>query len=253
MNVLSPQIRAGAIGLEDVTLGYERHPAVHHVTAEIRAGSLLAIVGPNGGGKSTLLKGLAGAISPMGGHIRLSGMSRRDIAWLPQQAEMDRSFPLPVADLVSMGLWRRSGMFGAIGKAGRDRVAQAIHKVGLEGFESRIPATLSGGQMQRALFARLIVQDAPVILLDEPFAGVDQRTRSDLMKLIHHWHREGRSILAVLHDHTLVADAFPDAMLLARELIAAGSTRSVMTAENLTRARTMSEAWDEAAAFCERP
>lgn len=243
----------GAISLLDVTLGYERHPAVHHLTAEIPAGSLMAVVGPNGGGKSTLLKGIAGAVKPMGGAIRLSGFSRRDIAWLPQQTEIDRAFPLSVADFAAMGLWRKAGLFGGINEKARASVAQALAAVGLEGFGHRLPSTLSGGQFQRALFARLLLQDAPVILLDEPFAGVDQRTRADLMKIIRDWHGQGRTILAVLHDHSLVADSFPQALLLARDVIACGPTRQVMTVENLTRARTMAEAWDEAAEFCERP
>ena len=253
MNYAAPATVHGAISLEDVTLGYERHPAVHHVSLDIPAGSLVAIVGPNGGGKSTLLKGIQGSIRPMGGRISLNGFSRRDIAWLPQQAEIDRGFPLSVAEIASMGLWRQSGLFGGITLQGRDKVHEALHAVGLEGFEARLPSTLSGGQLQRALFARLVVQDAPVILLDEPFTGVDQRTRSDLMGLIRRWHEQGRTILAVLHDHSLVADSFPQAMLLAREIIAWGPTREVMTAHNLTRARTMSEAWDDEAEFCERP
>lgn len=243
----------GAITLDDVTLGYERHPAVHHLSAEVPSGSLVAIVGPNGGGKSTLLKGIAGSIRPMGGRIALNGFARRDIAWLPQQAEIDRGFPLSVSEIAAMGLWRKTGLFGTVGSDGRARVDAALHAVGLDGFENRLPATLSGGQLQRALFARLVVQDAPLILLDEPFTGVDQRTRNDLMDIIGRWHRQGRTILAVLHDHSLVADAFPQAMLLAREIIAFGPSAQVMTTANLTRARTMSEAWNEAADYCERP
>ena len=243
--------RAG-IYLQDVTLGYERHPAIHHVNLEIPAGSLLAIVGPNGGGKSTLLKGIAGALRPMGGRIEFSGFTRRDIAWLPQQSEIDRSFPLSLSDFVSLGLWKGAGAFSGIGASQRQAIHKALAQVGLEGFEHRLPSTLSGGQFQRALFARLMLQDAPVILLDEPFAGVDQRTRSDLMRLIRDWQAEGRMILAVLHDHSLVADQFPQVLLLARDVIAYGPAREVMTSEHLTAARTMSEAWDENAAFCER-
>lgn len=241
-----------AISLRDVTLGYDRHPAVHHLTAEIPAGALLAVVGPNGGGKSTLLKGIAGTLRPMGGHVVLAS-SRHEIAWLPQQAEIDRSFPMTVAEMAAMGLWRRAGALRGIGADGRARVAAALARVGLTGFETRTFDTLSGGQLQRALFARLIVQDAPIMLLDEPFAAVDQKTSADLLEVICGWQREGRTVVAVLHDFAMVRQHFPDTLLLARELIAAGPTAEVMQPGPLAAAQAMSEAWNDHADFCARP
>ncbi|HEX2215796.1 MAG TPA: ATP-binding cassette domain-containing protein, partial [Xanthobacteraceae bacterium] len=122
--------------------------------------------------------------------------------------------------------------------------------VGLSGFESRPIASLSGGQMQRTLFARLLLQDARVILLDEPFTAIDARTAVDLFALVQRWHGERRTVVAVLHDLDLVRSGFPQTLLLAREPVAWGATADVLTAENLLKARRMCEAFDNRAAAC---
>jgi zinc/manganese transport system ATP-binding protein len=245
-------VTSAAIAFQDVTLGYERHPAVHHLDGFVAPGSLLAIVGPNGGGKSTLLKGIAGAIRPMEGWIDIAGARRHDIAYLPQQAEIDPSFPLCVFEMVAMGLWRRIGAFATAGRKEQERVSAAITTVGLEGLERRYVGTLSGGQLQRVLFARLLVQDASIILLDEPFAAVDARTCGDLMTLIKTWRGEGRTVLSVMHDFPMVRAHFPETLLLAREKIAWGDTAQVLTDANLAQAQTMSEAWVDHADLCRR-
>ncbi len=242
---------AAALSFQNLTLGYERHPAVHHLTGEIGEGALLAVVGPNGAGKSTLLKGIVGVLRPLGGKILRNEVKAQDIAYLPQIAEIDRTFPISVYDLVSMGLWKRAGLLGGIGAKDRERISQAIEAVGLRGFEERAIGTLSGGQMQRALFARLLLQDARVILLDEPFASLDSKTVSDLLALVHRWHGEKRTVVAVLHDFEMVRQHFPEALLLAREPVAWGSTSETLSAENLLRARRMSEAFDDRAGICE--
>ncbi|RYE29594.1 MAG: ABC transporter ATP-binding protein [Hyphomicrobiales bacterium] len=232
-----------AIRLTDLTLGYDRHPAVHHLSGEIETGSLTAIVGPNGAGKSTLLKGIAGALAPLSGGVALAKGKR--LAYLPQSADLDRSFPIHVYDLVAMGLWNRAGIFGRIGAGVADKIAHAIAAVGPIG-------TLSGGQMQRALFARLLLQDADVILLDEPFTAIDARTTADLLELVRRWHGESRTVVAVLHDIETVRQAFPQTLLLAREAVAWGETATVLTPENLLRARRMVESFDSHAAPCQR-
>lgn len=237
-----------AIHIHCLTLGYDRHPAVHHLDGSIAPGDLLALVGPNGAGKSTLLKGLVGEIPVLDGRIE-RGASAGAGAYLPQAAEIDRSFPLSVLDLVAMGLWRRLGAWRSLGR-GRAACEAAIAAVGLSGFEARPIGTLSGGQFQRALFARLIVQDARVILLDEPFTGIDARTVGDLITLIRGWHEQGRTVVAALHDFAQVRAHFPTTLLLAREPIAWGPTATVLTPDNLERARHLSEAWDETAAIC---
>jgi zinc/manganese transport system ATP-binding protein len=235
---------------QDLTLGYDRHPAVHHLSGEIAAGSLTAVVGPNGAGKSTLFKGVVGIIKPLSGTVERNGVLPQDIAYLPQIAEIDRTFPINVYDMVSMGLWRRSGLFGGIGKKQRDRIEAAIEAVGLTGFEQRAIGTLSGGQMQRMLFARLLLQDARVIVLDEPFNAVDAKTSADLLALVRRWQDERRTVLAALHDFDVVRANFPETLLLAREPVAWGRTGEVLTQANIEKARAMCEAFDEQAEAC---
>ena len=239
-----------AIALDDLTIAYERHAAVHHVSGSFAFGSLTAIVGPNGAGKSTLLKALIGEKSVSTGRIDLNGLTRTSIAYLPQVADIDRTFPLSVADTVLLGAWRQSGAFGRIDAAMRVRATDALARVGLDGFGVRPIGSLSVGQFRRVLFARLIVQDADVILLDEPFAALDHRTTGDLLGLIGRWHSDGRTVMAVLHDFDQVRAHFPQTLLLARELIAWGDTQTVLSAHNLRRAQAMSEAWDDVDAPC---
>jgi zinc/manganese transport system ATP-binding protein len=239
-----------AIRIRNLTLGYDRHPAVHHVDGTIEQGALLAVVGPNGAGKSTLLKGLAGAISPLSGSVEMAATDRRGIAYLPQAAEIDRSFPITVLEMVSMGLWRRTGLFGGLSKGDLSAVENALAAVGLTGFEARAIGTLSGGQLQRMLFARLLVQDARLILLDEPFTAIDAKTSSDLLDLVRRWNAEQRTVVAVLHDMETVRQAFPQSLLLARRAIAWGPTDEVLTPENLLAARRMTEAFDDDAGIC---
>jgi zinc/manganese transport system ATP-binding protein len=242
---MATQIKFG-----DVTLGYDRHPAVHHLNGEVAQGALLAVVGPNGAGKSTLFRGLAGILKPLAGSIDLGGLDIRDIAYLPQSVDIDRSFPISVFDLVGTGLWRRTGFFGGMGKAEREKIAQALAAVGLNGFENRSIGTLSGGQMQRMLFARVLLQDARLIVLDEPFNAIDAKTSADLLALVKRWHGEDRTVLAALHDMDLVRANFPETLLLARGPVAWGATAQVLTVENLTEARRMCEAFDETATAC---
>jgi zinc/manganese transport system ATP-binding protein len=235
---------------QNLTLGYDRHPAVHHLEGEVATGALVAVVGPNGAGKSTLFKGVVGMLKPLAGRILRDGLKPGDIAYLPQAAEIDRSFPISVYDMVSMGLWRRAGLFGGIGNRERERIYRAIAAVGLAGFEQRTIGTLSGGQMQRMLFARLLLQDARLIVLDEPFNAIDAKTCADLLDLVRRWHSERRTVLAALHDVDLVRTNFPETLLLAREKVAWGETAQVLTPENLLKARRMCEAFDEEAAAC---
>jgi zinc/manganese transport system ATP-binding protein len=241
---------SAALCFQDLTLGYDRHPAVHHLDGTVARGALLAVCGPNGGGKSTLFKGIVGLLLPLAGRIDVNDCSPRDIAYLPQIADIDRSFPINVYDMVAMGLWRRAGLFGGIGAKERERIHETIAAVGLRGFEERPISSLSGGQMQRTLFARLLLQDAGVILLDEPFNAIDAKTVADLLEIVRRWHREQRTILVALHDFDLIRANFPEALLLAREPVAWGRTPEVLTPENLLKARRMCEAFDTDAAEC---
>jgi zinc/manganese transport system ATP-binding protein len=238
------------ITLDKLTVRYRSHCALHQVSGSFAPGSLTAVIGPNGAGKSTLLKSLAGLLPLAGGAIHC-GVPRPSIAYLPQLAELDRTFPLDVRDCVLLGLWGPTGAWGGISALLLARVEAALQTVGLQDFARRTVGSLSSGQLQRALFARLLVQDADVILLDEPFNAIDAKTTEGLLALVQLWHQQGRTVVAVLHDEVMVHAHFPQALLLARERVAWGPTAQVLTAPHLARARAMAEAWDADTAQCE--
>ncbi len=240
------------ITLRNLTAGYDRHPAVHHISGTFAEGSLTAVVGPNGGGKSTVLKALIGFLRPMSGHIDFNGIKPQDIAYLPQQSEVDRSFPLSVLDVVLFGNWSKIGVFQGVTAAQKETALKALDQVGMGMFADRPISALSVGQWQRVLFARLIVQNARVVLLDEPFAAIDGRTAHDLMHVLQHWQHEGRTVVAVMHDLSMVREHFPQSLMLARELIGWGPTVNVLRDENLARAAALAGKWVEHAAECER-
>jgi len=237
------------LAFRDLTLGYDRHPAVHHLTGDVARGSLTAVVGPNGSGKSTLMKGIVGVLAPLGGEVGVAPGTR--IAYLAQQSEIDRSFPARVIDLVRLGLWGKRGLLGRYDRTDHANCRKALQAVGLEGFQERPLDTLSGGQLQRALFARVLVQDADLILLDEPFNAIDANTVADLVALIRLWHGEERTILVVAHDLDLVRRHFPQTLILSRRKVAWGPTSEVLVPENLARARNFDEAWSDDAPWCE--
>lgn len=238
------------IRLSNLTVAYNRHPAVHHISGGIAAGSLTAIAGPNGAGKSTLLKAIMGELRPAEGRVE-HRLQRTDFGYLPQAADINRRFPISVLDTVLLGAWRQAGAFGRVGESEMAKALEAVSAVGLEGFEARQIGTLSAGQVQRVLFARLLLQDAKVILLDEPFTAIDARTTRDLIDIILRWHGERRTIVAVLHDFEQIRAHFPQTLLIAREMVEWGATAEVMSAQNLLKARAMAERWDDDAGICE--
>jgi zinc/manganese transport system ATP-binding protein len=239
-----------AIRLDDLTVCYRRHPAVHHLSGTFASGSLTAIVGPNGAGKTTLLKAIMGLLPVTTGRIDPVALASADIAYLPQQAEIDRSFPITVLDVVMLGHWQRIGVLRAVTAELRAKAAAALAAVELFDFQPRPIRSLSAGQFQRVLFARMLLQDARLILLDEPFTAIDARTTADLLDVVRAWHTEQRTVIAVLHDLEQVRAHFPETLLLARTGIAWGTTATVLTPDNLQRARHMAEAWDEQALPC---
>ena len=240
------------ITLKNLSVGYDRHPAVHHISGTFKTGSLTAVTGPNGGGKSTLLKALIGFLKPMTGTIDFGGTLQKQIAFLPQQSEVDRSFPLSVLDVVVLGHWSKIGAFRNVTASQYEEGLAALKEVGMEAFAERPILALSTGQWQRVLFARLMVQDAKILLLDEPFAAIDGRTTHDLMHILQHWQKEGRTVIAVMHDLPLVRDHFPDALMLAKDLIGWGPSAEVITDKNLAEATSRASNWVEHAAMCER-
>lgn len=173
----------------------------------------------------------------MRGQIRIDSGLGRSLACLPQTAELDLDFPVSTFDLVALGAWHRVGAWRGLDEADRDAVEAALRTVGLSGFGHQPVDTLSGGQLRRALFARLMLRDARVILLDEPFAAVDRATTDDLLALLHRWHDEGRTVIAVLHDLDMVRHHFPESLLLAGQVVDWGPSDRVLCPANLHLAR----------------
>lgn len=232
------------ITCQNMTIAYDEHTAIEDLTGSFDAGSMTAIVGPNGGGKTTLLKAIKGFVKPSHGTLKFNGHSRRHVAYLPQTPEIDRRFPLTVRDVAAMGLCSRYGFFKPISKHASQLVDEALLAVGLENCANRPLHALSGGQFQRLLFARLSLQDAQIILLDEPFAAIDAPTMDILAGLLKSWQNEGKAIITVLHDLDIVRAFFPTTLILAKTAIAWGETKKVLTSVNLKRAKTESSSWE---------
>ncbi len=216
------------IELRAVTVRYGRRVAVEDITGHFASGSLTAIVGANGAGKTTLLAAIAGTVRLTGGSVARPAPDL--LAYLPQLSTLDAEYPLTVAELIALGGWREYGAFRAPGATLRTRSAAAAATVGLTGRLGRRIGELSVGELQRALFARLILQDAAVILLDEPFAAVDPQTTAVLLDQIDTWHRQGRTVIAVLHDLDLVRMRFPSTLVLAQRCVAWGATEVALPA-----------------------
>lgn len=230
-------VQPAVIELDQVSLGWRGRVAVRDISGAFQRGSLTAVVGPNGAGKSTLLKGIVGLLNPLKGRIQLADDPRRELAYLPQVDDLDRSFPLTVYDLVAMGAWRRVGAWRRFSDDEHERIEHALQAVGMLDFRNRIIGTLSGGQLQRTLFARLLLHDAQTLLLDEPFAAIDKDTADDLMRLLMAWHDEGRTVIVVLHDMEMVHSHFPRTLLMGGQAVAWGNTAAVLTPENWHLAR----------------
>jgi zinc/manganese transport system ATP-binding protein len=218
----------GRVLLCDVTVRYGRRVALDAVSGEFVSGSLTAVVGANGTGKSTLLAAIAGVVRLARGVVVCA--ARQRLAYLPQIASIDRDYPLTVSELITLGGWQEFGAFRSPGTALRERAAVVADTVGLAGRLRRPIGEISVGELQRALFARLILQDAAVILLDEPFAAVDTQTVAVLLDQVMRWHQEGRTVIAVLHDLDLVQAHFPSTLVLARRCVAWGKTQVALSA-----------------------
>lgn len=238
---LRPVEAREVISCQDLCVDYRELRALDAITGKFYEGTLTAIVGPNGGGKSTFLKALAGVQNLAKGSLSIQ---KQNVSYLPQSPDIDRSFPITVGDVVGMGLCARRGFFRGYTDEDREAIRQALVQVGLEDYENRPIHCLSGGQFQRVLFARIALQDASIILLDEPFAAIDAVTMDILTGVLRQWQTMGKTIITVLHDMDIVRDYFPDTVILARSAIAWGKTSEVLTLENLRQAKVYCVSWE---------
>lgn len=230
-----------AIEVKNLTISFDRHPAVHHVSGAFADKSMTAVMGPNGAGKSTLLRALMGLVHAEEGEVIFHSCTQKDVAYLPQQLAIDKTFPLSVYEVASQGFLRQLGYWKSLTPQMSEEVLEALELVGLSGKVDAPVGTLSVGQFQRLLFARLMLQKASILLLDEPFSALDAKTSEDLLQLLHLWNQSGKTIICVLHDYAQAEKHFPQTLYIARDLIAWGDTKKVLTAENQEKARDKME------------
>jgi len=228
------------LSLQDVTAGYDGRAALRAVTMSVPHGAQVAIVGPNGAGKSTLFKTLVGLLPVWSGRILLHGRppgSQTDpIAYVPQREEIHWDFPVTVHDVVMMGRYGRLGWLRRPGAADREVVARCLHELGIAELEKRAIGELSGGQQQRVFLARALAQEPHVLLLDEPFTGVDVGAREALLALIGRLREQGITVLVSTHDMETAARRFELVALLNGRLVAYGEPSAVFTPDHLTEA-----------------
>jgi len=228
------------LSLEDVTVCHGRTPAVHHLNAALRCGTLVALMGPNGAGKSTLLRAILGWQPLATGRITVAGApvarARSRIGYLPQRSLIDWDFPVSVREVVEMGRFPRRGAFAAFGRADAQAVDDALAEMGLSGLQQRHIAALSGGQQQRTLLARALSSGADIVLLDEPFVGLDAVSTSDLVARLQAWAAQGRLVIAALHDIDLARRHFHQALLIRTHLIASGPVAVALSERHLAEA-----------------
>ena len=229
-----------ALEVRRLTVSYGGRPVLWDVDAEFPARSLSAIVGPNGAGKSTLLRACVGLAPADAGQSLILGRPARealsDVAYVPQRNAVDWDFPVTVREVVEMGRYPRAGWFRRLGPGHREAVESALERVGMAAYADRQIGRLSGGQRQRVFIARALAQDTPVLLLDEPFAGVDARTEAALLDLMRELADDGRSLILVHHDLGTVRRAFDWVLLLNVQALSCGPPERALSDENLVRA-----------------
>lgn len=195
------------ITFSQLRAGYQQQAVTPEINLHIAKGSMTALTGDNGSGKSTVLKTLVGLLPVVSGSVVIES-ARKKVGWMPQRAELESHFPVTVFDLVAMGCWPRCGWFGNIMLAYREEIMTRLMQVGMADFAQAQPGHLSGGQLQRVLFARLLMQQCDVWLLDEPFSAIDEKTTQVLLNILQLQHQQGCTLLVVLHDQTMVQHCF---------------------------------------------
>lgn len=230
-----------AITVDQLTVAYDGHPVLWNVDVKFLKGQRTAIVGPNGAGKSTLLNGMLGLLKPIAGQVtyQLDGESyryeevKRRLAYVPQRTSVDWDFPTSALDVVLMGRYGHLKFGQRPSKEDREIAKMNLERVGMGTFPDRQISQLSGGQRQRVFLARALCEDADIIILDEPLAGVDMKTEKILMDLLRQQAELGRTVIAVHHDLDTVEDYFDQVVFLNREVVAAGPVKEFYTAANI--------------------
>jgi len=217
------------IYLNNLVIGYQGKRLTQPISGQFEEGSLTAVMGENGTGKSTLLKTLCGLQPALSGRVLFKEDAQSKMAWLPQQADIDKGFPINVFDVVAMGCWPERRITFSLQHHDMDRIYAALNAVGIENLANVSISQLSGGQFQRMLFARLLVQNASIMLMDEPFTGIDSQTQDMLMALICQLSHEGKTMIAVLHNPNLVSDFFPQTLMINNTCTHWGKTPEVFT------------------------
>ncbi|BBP73824.1 ABC transporter [Pseudomonas sp. Seg1] len=212
------------IRCQDLSWGAPGQALTSPLTLELESGSLTAIIGANGCGKSSLLKVIAGLQKPLAGQVTLSVPRQSGVSFLPQQQHLDRQFPISLQELVAAGFWGRrlSTQLRA------QRLAAALEAWHLNGLDNRPLMALSGGELQRALLARLSLTDSPVLLLDEPHAALDELGQQLLWQHIHAWHAEGRTLVLVCHDLAAVRQHIPKTLLIKNRICVYGASAELI-------------------------
>ncbi len=226
--------------LENVTISYNSHPALQEVSFEIPHGAQVAVVGPNGAGKSTLFKALVGLLPLQGGNIKIHGKplgTHQDcVAYIPQREDVDWRFPVTVEDVVMMGRFGKFGWLRQPTRQDHDIVSRSMAQMGILPLARRSIGDLSGGQQQRAFLARALAQEPHILLMDEPFTGVDITTQEVTLNLLEQLRQQKVTVLVSTHDLNMAAARFDAVVLLNHRLIAYGSPQEVFTHENVSAA-----------------
>ncbi|MEI6175461.1 MAG: ABC transporter ATP-binding protein [Verrucomicrobiota bacterium] len=219
--------------VEDLSVHYRRIEALQGVSMSTSCGACVALIGPNGAGKSTLLKAIAGLLPLAGGRIFWRGSKvakwSREIAYLPQRENVDWNFPITVRRVIAMGRYPQAGWWRPFSKSDDEAICRAISVMGLDDLADRQISELSGGQQQRVFLARALAQEAHVLLLDEPFTGLDRNSKSALAETLRTLTKEGRLVIASHHDMDTVRDIYDEVLLLRRRAVAFGTVDEVFT------------------------
>ena len=236
--MIAPSIDAG-----NVTVTYSNgHVALNDVSFKLGAGTICGLVGVNGSGKSTLFKAIMGFVRPTSGEVRIAGLAVQDalkrnlVAYVPQSEDVDWNFPVLVEDVVLMGRYGHMGFFRMARPVDHRKVDEALERVGMTAFRKRQIGELSGGQKKRVFLARALAQESPIILLDEPFTGVDVKTETAIIELLRNLREAGHLMLVSTHDLGSVPEFCDQVVLINRTLLAAGPTRTTFTQANLIKA-----------------